>query len=380
MKNKRYYIYIVIFIIIIIVLFLQWRYKKDISQQLTSQQIALLASHQEGKYYTENGGEYEENKDKEWDSYIIDLEAQFYEIGSILLKFEATYRHPILFLDSEMKVIRQEFLRNGIFSISLDSDTRYITVGLRKEEEKSVSMDGILSVTGLENMRKSCQMTNYYFGKNVSIIGDSLSAYEGYIKEGYYSFYPAGDVTLQDMWWYQLVKTLGMNICNVNACASSGVTSLTWNGLTADMAGESGRGKELSQLGRNPDVIWVLIGGNDIIAGASKEEISKSYRKMMHDIVSTYPNAEILLITYDLAYLQIVDPENWLNTEIKKIAKEYNVGIIDMENSGITQENPEDYFVDVSPETYNLGVHPSKAGFQLLSNWMTEQMLKEAEK
>lgn len=57
--------------------------------------------------------------------------------------------------------------------------------------------------------------------------------------------------------------------------------------------GEAGRGTELSQLDRNPDVIWVLLGGNDMIAGVSRQDISESYRKMMNDIVSTYPDAEI---------------------------------------------------------------------------------------
>lgn len=378
MKNKRYFLYVAILVFIVVLIF-QWKYEKNISKHSAEQQIALLVSYQKGKYYTENGGGYKECEDAEWDSCVINLQEQFYKLDRILLSFTSPYRHPILFLDSEMKVIKQEFPRDGTFSTALDSDMRYITIGLRKEEAKNVSISGILSDAGLESMNENCRMANCYFGKNVSIIGDSLSAYEGYIREEYYSVYPAADVTVQDMWWYQVARTLGMNICNVNACASSGVTALTWNGLTPDMAGEAGRGTELSQLDRNPDVIWVLLGGNDMIAGVSRQDISESYRKMMNDIVSTYPDAEIFLITYDLAYLQTLDPENWLNTEIKKIAGEYDAKIIDMENSGISLEKPEDCFIDVSPENYNLGIHPNKAGFQLLAEWMTEQMLGESE-
>lgn len=378
MKNKKYYFYAIILIFVVILLF-RWKYEKSISEHSAEQQIALLVSYQEGRYYTENSGHYEEVEDRKWDSCVIDLQAQFYELDHILLDFSSQYRHPVLLLDSDMNVIRQELPKSGTFSISPDSDTKYIAVGFHKEEAKNVSINGILSAAGAERMQKICRMTNGYFGKNVSIIGDSLSAYEGYIKEGYYSVYPASDVTVQDMWWYQVARTLGMNICNVNACASSGVTPLTWNDLTPDMAGEAGRGKQLSQLDRKPDVIWVLIGGNDLIAGVSKQDIAKSYRKMMNDIVSAYPDAEISLITYDLAYLHVLDPENWLNKEIKKIAGEYGAGVIDMENSGITQETPEDCFIDVSPETYNYGVHPNKAGFRLIADWMTEQILKESE-
>lgn len=379
MKNRKYFLFIAILILIAVVLF-RWKYEKSIYRTPAQQQIALLVSYQEGRYYTENSGHYKEIKDIKWDSCVIDLQAQFYELDHILLDLPSQYRHPVLLLDSDMNVIRQELPRSGIFNISLDSDTKYIAVGFRKEEAKEVSINGILSAAGAECMQNICRMTNGYFGKNVSIIGDSLSAYESYIKEEYYSVYPASDVTVQDMWWYQVARTLGMNICNVNACASSGVTPLTWNDLTPDMAGETGRGKQLSRLDQKPDVIWVLIGGNDLIAGVSKQEIAKSYRKMMNDIVSAYPNAEIWLITYDLSYLRVLDPENWLNTEIKKIAGEYDAGVIDMENSGISQQPPEDCFIDVSPETYNYGVHPNKAGFKIIADWMTEQLLKGSEK
>ena len=53
----------------------------------------------------------------------------------------------------------------------------------------------------------SWQMKNKYFGKQFSILGDSISTLEGYNPRGYKVFYAgensknSGVITMQDTWW-----------------------------------------------------------------------------------------------------------------------------------------------------------------------------------
>ena len=48
-------------------------------------------------------------------------------------------------------------------------------------------------------------------GLKVSIMGDSISTFQGWIKEGYRYYYPKGDVTdVSQTWWKQIIDNNGM--------------------------------------------------------------------------------------------------------------------------------------------------------------------------
>ena len=52
-------------------------------------------------------------------------------------------------------------------------------------------------------------------GKTVSILGDSISTFEGYIPEGYLAYYPGNDMTLDDVndtWWMKMLQNTGMEL------------------------------------------------------------------------------------------------------------------------------------------------------------------------
>ena len=334
--------------------------------------IPLLLGYEEGAYYINEDGVPVRTEDDEWNEYLVDAGSQFYEISEVSVTFSSQYRHQVLWLDKELQVLREQEVRGGEHVFPIMDKAEYLLIPAQKDEIFSVN--GRLTAAGAEEKGQKEKDAEAFSGKYLSVLGDSLSACSFYIPGNYYPHYPKGDVDIRQMWWYLLAESLDMNVCKINACASSGVTRLTWDGLTGDEAGSAGRGTDLDMLGHIPDVILVWIGGNDMAAGADKSQVAEDYRKMVMDILDTYPKAEIYLCTYYPCYLNSVDPEGFLNGEIRKIAEEFQLSIIEMEECGITLENQTEYLQDVSPETDNLGMHPNQAGFSLIADCIVRQM------
>ena len=67
-------------------------------------------------------------------------------------------------------------------------------------------------------------------GLKLSILGDSISTFDGYIPTDYNIFYPgSGDIsTVEKTWWWQVMNATGMEL---NANASSSNTTITGDSL-----------------------------------------------------------------------------------------------------------------------------------------------------
>lgn len=53
-------------------------------------------------------------------------------------------------------------------------------------------------------------------GLSVSVLGDSISTYQGYIPDGYACFYPEANNDVKDVtqtWWMQVLYNTGMQPC-----------------------------------------------------------------------------------------------------------------------------------------------------------------------
>ncbi len=339
---------------------------KKLAYREQSCNIPLFIEYGDDVCYLDDNGYLTEYWSEEWEQYIVDLDSQLYEIESISIEYAVPCVHPVLFVDEERRVIKKEELEAGKYTLEIPDKTALVCIPLKAEEEGRVRLRGELSERGkLEKEREQISETRFY-GKKMSVLGDSISAMPVYQPTGCH-MYPDPEVKSTDFWWYRLAQRLGMTICKVNAFGGSGVTDLT---VTAkDRAAGMGRGKELHIAGENPDIILVLIGGNDIYSDVPRDKISEGYRRMMDDITETYPKAELYVCTYYNCNLFLVDTERWLNQEIRAVAEEYHVGVIDLELSGISMENQQQYLVD--------GTHPNKKGFQLLGAWAAEELLKK---
>jgi len=101
-------------------------------------------------------------------------------------------------------------------------------------------------------------LNNKYTGKKISILGDSISTFEGYIPNNYKSFYPAsyGDVrSIFDTWWMQVINGLGAQLFINNAYGGSTVCNFDKFSTSND-----NRLQTLSINGKVSDVLLIFMG------------------------------------------------------------------------------------------------------------------------
>lgn len=147
-------------------------------------------------------------------------------------------------------------------------------------------------------------------GLTLSILGDSLSTYEGWIPEECTVFFPRhGELTdVSETWWMQLLEDTGMELCSNNS--SAGSTCVGDSLLTGEVKyGCSGDRISLltGSRGKMPDVIIVFMGTNDLLSGVPMgdndgtrlveegeiDNFSDAYTLILDKISSEYPAAQI---------------------------------------------------------------------------------------
>lgn len=233
-------------------------------------------------------------------------------------------------------------------------------------------------------------------GKKFSILGDSISTYNGYIPAGYATYYPKGDIdNVNKTWWKKLSDFSGMSILK-NASWSgstvSGDTSIT----TGFVGCSDARINELKDGTTLPDIIICYISTNDWAVGVdvgsfdSKEEIpsatvisniSDAYALMLYKIRTTYPNADVYCITSlegrrtngDASYPIINSKEQTIhevNHAITEIAHVFGAKIIDLQTCGIHYWNVSNFTVDGT-------LHPNNAGSSIIAKTIYNKLMND---
>lgn len=213
-------------------------------------------------------------------------------------------------------------------------------------------------------------------GKQVSIIGDSISTFEGYLPPGYPSFYPREGYDIVDVtqtWWKKLLETTGMVLAN--NCSYSGST-VTGNSLgNASVGCSNARVSDVSLGGKYPDIIIIMMGINDfnanvpvgdfdgtsIPADGTITTFSEAYALLVYKLMNSYPRAEIFVSTILENANAKVDEKNLFsyNSAIRNIANIFGCKIMNMHACGITGYNLNYYLAD--------GTHPKISGATLLA-------------
>ncbi|MBD5448592.1 MAG: SGNH/GDSL hydrolase family protein [Lachnospiraceae bacterium] len=222
-------------------------------------------------------------------------------------------------------------------------------------------------------------------GLGISILGDSISTYDGWIPEGFNVFYPIdGELTdVSQTWWKSLIDDTGMELCANNS--SSGSTC-SGDSLSIDdpMFGCSdGRLSFLvGSQGRLPDVIVIYMGTNDLLKGVpigdndgtklveegNVENFSDAYCLMLDKLASYYPTAQIFCCTLapvgdwgkDVPFVTFqnhlgLTAEDYSN-QIRVIADSKGASVIDLYHCGITIDNLAEMTTD--------GTHPTRSGME----------------
>lgn len=211
-------------------------------------------------------------------------------------------------------------------------------------------------------------------GKYFSVLGDSLTAYEGYTIAGLSAYYNPENVSLDSMWWSVAARETGMIPCVINGGGGTGVTELLAD-AGVPTAGNSERCEYLYTEEQMPDVIFVLLGGNDVIQEVSEDIIENAYEEMLERIKQTYPEAEVYACTYYRLPGDLREPMIRLNDVIRDAANNTGVDCIDIEDCAISSGNPQEYFMDYDAET-GLGVHVNQEGQEIMGEAIASSFLE----
>lgn len=227
-------------------------------------------------------------------------------------------------------------------------------------------------------------------GMKLSILGDSISTFKGWIPEGNLVFYPENG-TVKDVaqtWWKIVLDELGLTLCANGS--SSGSASFGYSQEADPMYGCSDH--RISQLagadGEAPDIIIVYMGTNDVLMSAAigdndglqaVEEglvgsLSDGYTMILDKIKRQYPQAQVYCCTLlpvgdwgtteAQPFVPFVNGQNVTSEayseRIRLIAGNRGLPIIDLEKCGITIDNMAEMTAD--------GVHPTAEGMRLIAD------------
>ena len=231
--------------------------------------------------------------------------------------------------------------------------------------------------------------------KTVSILGDSISTFTGYIPETnatYYNGSNCGVSHVNQTWWKRVLHRCGFELNKNNS----------WSGaMVSGGAGSSGtvRANQLDN-GTSPDVILVYLGINDFNSGkelgsydgkgvipTSVTTFREAYAVMLNTIQKTYKNAKIYAMTLvpdQRTNADVTSPEvntkgvylTEYNDAIREIANALCVEVIDTACCGINYNNAAEYMGD-----YNEGLflHPNANGHKLIAQKVIKTLLDSAE-
>lgn len=206
--------------------------------------------------------------------------------------------------------------------------------------------------------------------KIYSILGDSISTFEGYTPAGYdfydrYTGRTAGITSVEDTWWMQVLGAVDGTLGYNNSISGSTVAG----GISLSGTSEV----RLRSLGVNgvPDVIFIYMGGNDWAYSVLPEEFEDAYRRMIAGLMCLYPDAEICCATL-VRGKEADDPEeSFFNLDscispriysriIRECAAKAQVKLIDLEK------------YDTEYATID-GIHPNAEGMRTIADlWIRE--------
>lgn len=230
---------------------------------------------------------------------------------------------------------------------------------------------------------KKWRLSNPYYGKQFSVLGDSISTLDGYNPSGSKVFYRdekcsrSGIKEMKDTWWGQVIDFFGGELLVNNSWSGSRVSILPGRDELFPSVCSDERTGSLNINDIRPDVILVYAGTNDWfyntapeykdLAENSTPETSpyqtfiSAYAEMLHNLRKNYPSAEIwcssLCKTYMESQKSFVFPGNHhgftmerYNEVIRGLTKRYNCRFIDLYSFGL----PYDTFDGLHPTLHGM--------------------------
>lgn len=267
---------------------------------------------------------------------------------------------------------------------------------------------GCLSFISKISIKERIDSSSYINGLKMSILGDSISTFDGYsndvnsnstLKSNVPRYGLASstlssiDTTLKSVdetYWMKTINDLDMELCVSNTWRGTRVTT-TGTTYPDSSSGCLDRSVNLHNDIKNidPDIIVVYMGVNDldheVELGSFKElnEIynnetkeynvdttlfAPSYAMMIHKITQRYKDSDLYLFNHLPNHYGKTEETLLYNEQIKYISDYFNCNYVDIYNdTGINWDNYTTYLHD--------GLHPNKKGMELISNVLKESLL-----
>lgn len=254
-------------------------------------------------------------------------------------------------------------------------------------------------------------------GKNISILGDSISTYIGYsnnsetnstITKNSVYYGSANTISLSSVeqtWWKQTATKYGMNVLVNNSAAGSRVQNSPDEARLSGIERCTNLHQDTTSPVVNPDIIAVFMGTNDFLTyvdlGTYSETLhtslitdngdgtytyatpttfAEAYVIMMDKMKKQYAGADIFCFTLlEGAVLNGTGYPAYENSKykveeycevIKQVAAYYGAEVVDLYNeSGIT--------VDTHDEMTRDNVHPNVLGMDAISYVFEEALIKK---
>ena len=232
-------------------------------------------------------------------------------------------------------------------------------------------------------------------GLGLSILGDSISTYDGYIPEGFVVFYPLnGEIKdVSQTWWMKLIDDTGMELCRNDS--SSGSTC-AGDSLSIDNPKYGCSGLRTSLLsgeqGRMPDIIIIYMGTNDLLIGVPLgdndgtqlveegmvDNFSDAYSLILDKVTSNYPISQVYCCTLppvgdwgtSQPFVTLVNHIGLTYEDysecIRVIADNKGIPVIDLTDCGIEIDNLQEMTTD--------GVHMTPDGMECVERAMLRGM------
>ena len=173
----------------------------------------------------------------------------------------------------------------------------------------------------------------------VSILGDSYSTFDGWIPEGNEPWYGetiGNDVKdVKDTWWHRLIEDNGLVLELNNSWSGATICNTGYNG--EDYTPRSFLTRS-SDLGENPDLIFVFGGTNDSwakspigeIEGTDMFTVPPAAKAMFEKIKASYPESLCVVILntelsedVENAIINACEVENIPYVKLEAIDKQY---------------------------------------------------------
>ena len=181
----------------------------------------------------------------------------------------------------------------------------------------------------------------------ISILGDSISTYEGYNPRDYKVYYKDERLleneleNVKDTWWMRVIEALDGTLCINNSFSGSTVTGESFPSACSDIRCANLHGNT------QPDLILAYIGTNDrgfeqpigIDAPENPNCFYGAYRQMLFKLKKNYPQTKIICGTIPmgklkdgkhLEYDRFMRDDPRYNEAIRRAVREENCLLVDL--------------------------------------------------